>query len=60
MIDEHTRESLLHVVERSIIAERFVTELKQVFAERLLRLQDPECIAKGALAACGQGQEVFS
>ena len=28
MIDEHTRESLLHVVERSITAERLVTELE--------------------------------
>jgi putative transposase len=32
MIDEHTRESLLHLVERSITAERLVTELERVFA----------------------------
>src|SRR6478672_3247620 len=32
MIDEHTRESLLHVVERSITAEHLVTELEAVFA----------------------------
>ena len=32
MIDEHTRVSLLHVVERSITAERIVTELEAVFA----------------------------
>ena len=32
MIDEHTRESLLNIVERSITAERLVEELKKVFA----------------------------
>ena len=32
MIDEHTRESLLDLVERSITAERLVTELAAVFA----------------------------
>jgi putative transposase len=32
MIDEHTRESLLHLVERSITAERLVDELEVVFA----------------------------
>lgn len=32
MIDEHTRVSLLNVVERSITAERLVTELETVFA----------------------------
>ena len=31
MIDEHTRESLLHLVERSITAERLVLELEDVF-----------------------------
>ena len=31
MIDEHTRVSLLHVVERSITAERLVAELERVF-----------------------------
>ena len=31
MIDEHTRESLLNIVERSITAERLVTELKKAF-----------------------------
>jgi putative transposase len=34
MIDEHTRESRLHLVERSITAERLVAELQQVFAAR--------------------------
>ena len=32
MIDEHTRESLLNLVERSITGERLVEELKKVFA----------------------------
>src|SRR5271168_5159267 len=32
MIDEHTRCSLLHLVERSITAERLVAELEVVFA----------------------------
>ena len=32
MIDDHTRESLLHVVERSITAERLVIELEDAFA----------------------------
>ncbi|MFI7524002.1 IS3 family transposase [Nocardia salmonicida] len=31
MIDEHTRESLLHLVERSITADRLVSELGKVF-----------------------------
>jgi putative transposase len=31
MVDEHTRESLLHLVERSITAERLVVELEKVF-----------------------------
>ena len=31
MIDEHTRESLLHLVERSITAQRLVLELEDVF-----------------------------
>jgi putative transposase len=31
MIDEHTRESLLHLVERSITAQRLVMELEEVF-----------------------------
>ncbi len=32
MLDEHTRESLLNIVERSITAERLIAELEQVFA----------------------------
>jgi putative transposase len=31
MVDEHARESVLHLVERSITAERLVAELEQVF-----------------------------
>jgi transposase InsO family protein len=31
MIDEHTRESLMNIVERSIAAERLVTELETAF-----------------------------
>ncbi|MEV4129305.1 hypothetical protein [Nocardia sp. NPDC049707] len=34
MLDEHTRESLLHLVERSITAERLLAELQQVFTAR--------------------------
>jgi len=34
MIDEHTRESLLHLVERSITGERLVAELERVFTTR--------------------------
>jgi hypothetical protein len=35
MVDEHTRESLLHLVERSITAERLVAELVRVFTWRV-------------------------
>jgi len=31
VIDEHTRESMLHIVERSITADRLVTHLQQAF-----------------------------
>jgi putative transposase len=34
MVDEHTHESLLHLVQRSITAERLVAELEKVFAVR--------------------------
>ncbi|WP_433208563.1 integrase catalytic domain-containing protein [Nocardia sp. CA-107356] len=45
MIDEHTRESLLHTVERSITAERLVAELEKVFTAaggppRVLRMDN--------------------
>lgn len=51
MIDEHTRESLLHLVERSITAERLVAELEKVFSSRggppkVLRMDNgPEMIS---------------
>ncbi|MGV9611233.1 IS3 family transposase [Nocardia xishanensis] len=51
MIDEHTRESLLHLVERSITAERMVAELETVFTSsggppRVLRMDNgPEMIS---------------
>ena len=32
MVDEHTRESLLNIVERSITAERLIEELERSFA----------------------------
>lgn len=32
MVDQHTRESLLNIVERSITAERLVEELESCFA----------------------------
>jgi transposase InsO family protein len=51
MLDEHTRCSLLHLVERSITAERLVAELEQVFAAsgppRVLRMDNgPELVSQ--------------
>jgi hypothetical protein len=52
MIDEHTRVSLLNIVERSITAEDLVDELEKVFATtggspKVLRLDNgPEMILK--------------
>jgi putative transposase len=34
MIDEHTRESLLNIVEQSITAQRLTDELHKVFAPK--------------------------
>ncbi|WP_280493247.1 IS3 family transposase [Nocardia asiatica] len=50
MVDEHTRESLLHLVERSITGEKLVTELARVFTlrgtPRVLRCDNgPEMIS---------------
>ena len=50
MIDEHTRVSLLHLVERSITAHRPVMELEEVFATHgtpmVLRMDNgPELIS---------------
>ena len=58
MIDEHTRCSLLHLVERSITAERLVTELERVFAAtggppRVLRMDNgPELVSQALQRFC--------
>ncbi|WP_225732374.1 MULTISPECIES: IS3 family transposase [unclassified Nocardia] len=58
MIDEHTRESLLHVVERSITAEKLVAELEKVFTARggpprVLRMDNgPEMISRALQQFC--------
>jgi putative transposase len=54
MIDEHTRVSLLQLVERSIIAERLVTELERVFAvaggpPKVLRMDNGPALVSQAL-----------
>lgn len=58
MVDEHTRESLLHLAERSITAERLVDELQDVFDQRggppmVLRLDNgPEMISQALREFC--------
>ncbi|MCA2317714.1 IS3 family transposase, partial [Mycobacterium sp. WUMAC-025] len=58
MIDEHTRESLLNVVERSITGERLVEELTKVFAARggppkVLRMDNgPEMVSQALQRFC--------
>jgi putative transposase len=58
MIDEHTRVSLLHVVERSIPGERLVTELETVFAAaggrpKVLRMDNgPELVSQALQRFC--------
>ena len=58
MIDEHTRESLLNVVERSITAERLVDELEKVFAAaggppKVLRMDNgPELVSQALQRFC--------
>jgi putative transposase len=58
MIDEHTRCSLLHVVERSITAERLVTELESAFAvaggpPKVLRMDNgPELVSQALQRFC--------
>ena len=58
MIDEHTRASLLHLVERSITAERLVAELEDVFAgaggpPRVLRMDNgPELVSQALQQFC--------
>lgn len=58
MIDEHTRESLLHMVERSITAEHLVTELETVFTAaggppKVLRMDNgPELVSQALQRFC--------
>jgi transposase InsO family protein len=58
MIDEHTRCSLLNIVERSITADRLVEELKMVFAvtggpPNVLRMDNgPEFISQALQQFC--------
>ena len=58
MIDEHTRCSLLNLVERSITAERLVAELEKVFAAeggppRVLRMDNgPELVSQALQWFC--------
>jgi putative transposase len=65
MIDEHTRESLLHVVERSITADRLVTELEAVFSvaggpPTVLRMDNgPELISRALQRFCDGRVEMF-
>ena len=58
MVDEHTRESLLDLVERSITAERLVAELERVFAvaggpPQVLRMDNgPELVSQALQRFC--------
>ena len=58
MIDEHTRLSLLHVVERSITAERLVCELEKAFTAaggppKVLRMDNgPELVSQALQRFC--------
>ncbi|MCV7036683.1 IS3 family transposase [Mycobacterium heckeshornense] len=58
MVDEHTRESLLNIVERSITGERLVDELERVFASAggpplVLRMDNgPEMISQALQQFC--------
>jgi hypothetical protein len=59
MLDEHTRESLLNIVERSITTERLIAELKRVFAAAggpplVLRMDNgPELISQALYEVLG-------
>lgn len=59
MVDEHTRESLLHLAERSIIAERLIVELEKVFTTlggppKVLRMDNgPEMVSRALQQFCG-------
>ena len=58
MVDEYTRESLLHGVERSITAERLVAELEKVFTAaggppKVLRMDNgPELVSQALQRFC--------
>ncbi|BBY64024.1 integrase [Mycolicibacterium helvum] len=58
MVDEHTRESLLNLVERSITGERLVEELTEVFAAhggppKVLRMDNgPEMVSAALQRFC--------
>jgi putative transposase len=58
MVDEHTRESLLHLVERSITGERLVVELEKVFGAAggppiVLRMDNgPELVSQALQQFC--------
>jgi putative transposase len=58
MIDEHTRVSLLNLVERSITAPRLVSELDSVFVAaggppKVLRMdKDPELVSQALQEFC--------
>jgi putative transposase len=57
MIDEHTRPSLLHLVERSISAERLVFELEKAFTAaggppKVLRDNGPEMVSQALQRFC--------
>ncbi len=58
MLDEHTRESLLNIVERSITADRLITELEKCFAAAggppmVLRMDNgPELISQALQSFC--------
>jgi putative transposase len=58
MIDEHTRVSLLHLVERSITADRLVAELERVFVvaggpPKVLRMDNgPELVSQALQRFC--------
>ena len=58
MVDEHTRVSLLNIVERLITADRIVEELKTVFAmvggpPKVLRMDNgPESISQALQQFC--------
>ena len=65
MIDEHTRCSLMNIVERSITAERPVTELEEAFAvaggpRKVLRMDNgPELVSQALQQFCEDKAGLF-